>query len=415
MPPPVDFMRKNRVKLAFLAFVIVVVLTLTLFSTSWSHDHDQEEARVVLQESLNEQIRAANRTSGNSTVVFASVIFRHGDRNPTNGYKTDPYKNGSEYVGGFGALTMKGKKRMYLLGKYLRKRYQSLIPPLYQFEDIYVLSSDADRCIMSVEVLLNALYPPLPFEKIHPSLDWQPIPIHTVPRDLDKVVSAKAPCPKYTEALQCVYNSSYSVKINTDNHELLEMLTLKSGQSVENYAQAESLYNTLALQKELGLTLPEWATDEVLERMKQLAIDSLAAFTHTKFMRKIRGGPLLAELRDRLNQKRAASSRLKMLLVSGHDLTLINLLRTLGFVETRWKPDFSATLILELHAIDQKHIVQLWYNNGFAKESTFEQLQLPGCDLDCTLNAFLEATQDVTPLTWTQDCTTGPTDPDACS
>ncbi|XP_059491022.1 uncharacterized protein LOC132205771 [Neocloeon triangulifer] len=415
MPGTSDFLRRNKIKLATVGGLLVVILALTLYSTTSAGGSDEELVRVILQEDIDpadvqEQIKAANRTSGNSTLIFASVIFRHGDRNPTNPYKTDPYADGSDYVGGWGALTTKGKRRMYLLGKQIRKRYTALIPPLYLPEDIYVLSSDADRCIMSVECLLVALYPPLPFQKIHPGLDWQPIPVHTVPRDLDRVVSAKSVCPKYSEALNCVYNGSYSALINSNHSQLLTMLTEKSGEPIKNYAQAESLYNTLALQKELGLQLPHWASEQVLQSMKQLAIDSLAAFTHTKFMQKIKGGPLLSEIQDRMQKKKSGDSRLKLFMVSGHDLTLINLLRTLGFTNDLWKPNFSASLLVELHRIEKNDIVQLWYNNGFEENANFERLQIPGCDLDCTLEAFLEVTRDVIPTTWNQDCTTGPSD-----
>jgi lysosomal acid phosphatase len=86
-----------------------------------------------------------------------------------------------------GCALQKGKRRMYLLGQHIRTRYSAFLPPLYLPEHLYVLSSDADRCIMSAECFLTALYPPLPFQKIHPELNWQPIPVHTVPRDLDRV------------------------------------------------------------------------------------------------------------------------------------------------------------------------------------------------------------------------------------
>lgn len=104
------------------------------------------------------------------------------------------------------------------------------------------------------------------------------------------MVSAKSECPKYTEALQCVYKSNWSANINTNSSGLLRTLTEKTGQPVVNFAQAETLYNIVALQKLLGLKTPEWVTDEVLAQMKQLAIDSLAAFTRTPFMQKIKGG-----------------------------------------------------------------------------------------------------------------------------
>lgn len=106
------------------------------------------------------------------------------------------------------------------------------------------------------------------------------------------MVSSKSDCPKFTEALKCVYKNNDSVEINANSSGLLRLMTEKTGQPVLNYAQAETLYNTVALQKQLGLKMPEWVTDEVLEQMRQLAIVSLAAFTKTPYMRKIKGGPL---------------------------------------------------------------------------------------------------------------------------
>jgi len=41
-----------------------------------------------------------------SVFLVPSQIFRHGDRNPTNAYKTDLYANADSYVGGWGALTL---------------------------------------------------------------------------------------------------------------------------------------------------------------------------------------------------------------------------------------------------------------------------------------------------------------------
>jgi len=61
-----------------------------------------------------------------------------------------------------------------------------------------------------------------------------------------------------------------------------------------------------------------------------------------------------------MDTKQAGSSKLKLFVVSGHDLTLINLLRTLGFTDTAWKPDFSASLLIELHKIGQEYKVQVF-------------------------------------------------------
>ena len=80
-----------------------------------------------------------------------------------------------------------GKQRLLLLGRSLRQRYVDFIPEIYFPNDVYMLSSDADRCIMSAQSLLAGLYPPSEIQIIEPQLGWQPIPVHTSPRNLDKV------------------------------------------------------------------------------------------------------------------------------------------------------------------------------------------------------------------------------------
>ena len=77
---------------------------------------------------------------------------------------------------------------MYNLGKNLRSRYFRLLPSngLYTKEKMYVLSSAAERCLMSTESLLAGFMPPLDTNNPLPVL-WQPIPINSIPRDRDNV------------------------------------------------------------------------------------------------------------------------------------------------------------------------------------------------------------------------------------
>ena len=52
---------------------------------------------------------------------------------------------------------------------------------------VYVRSTDSDRTLMTVESILAGLYPPEGFQIWHSNIPWQPIPVHTVPADLDNV------------------------------------------------------------------------------------------------------------------------------------------------------------------------------------------------------------------------------------
>lgn len=83
--------------------------------------------------------------------------------------------------------TQIGKYELYELGRYLRSRYNGFLNTTYTSEDVYVFSSDRDRTLMSAACCLAGLYPPQGEQVWNPEINWQPIPIHTVPRNLDKV------------------------------------------------------------------------------------------------------------------------------------------------------------------------------------------------------------------------------------
>lgn len=76
---------------------------------------------------------------------------------------------------------------MYTLGQRFREMYGSFIGDKYKSTDVNVVSSYADRCIMSAQALLASLYQPAAEDQFVPGLAWRPIPVHDIPRNIDKV------------------------------------------------------------------------------------------------------------------------------------------------------------------------------------------------------------------------------------
>lgn len=77
---------------------------------------------------------------------------------------------------------------MYQLGKLLRPRYYRLLPPngLYSKEHMTIVSSYAERCIMSAQSFIAGFLPPL--ENTNPlPIPWQPAAVNVLPRDRDTV------------------------------------------------------------------------------------------------------------------------------------------------------------------------------------------------------------------------------------
>uniref|UniRef100_A0A674JGS7 acid phosphatase n=1 Tax=Terrapene triunguis TaxID=2587831 RepID=A0A674JGS7_9SAUR len=107
-------------------------------------------------------------------------IFRHGDRTPIENFPTGLHKE-SEWPQGFGQLTKIGMQQQYELGQYMRKRYSNFLNATYNRHEIFIQSTDYDRTIMSAQVYLAGLFPPVGNQIWNPQIRWQPIPFRTVP------------------------------------------------------------------------------------------------------------------------------------------------------------------------------------------------------------------------------------------
>lgn len=82
----------------------------------------------------------------------------------------------------------KGSLQAYNLGKNLRMRYYRLLPPngLYTQQQVRVLSSAAERCLMSANSLLAGFMPPLEHNNPLP-IEWQTVAVNSIPRNEDTV------------------------------------------------------------------------------------------------------------------------------------------------------------------------------------------------------------------------------------
>ena len=99
-------------------------------------------------------------------------------------------------------------------------------------------------------------------------------------------------------------------------------------------------------------------------------------------------GPLLKEFLKNMQLSIDKSSPVKLRLFSGHDTTLMPLLRALGLEESFWTP-FGASIILELYEDvskkdKPKNFVRVLYQH--------EARAIPGCDgIVCPIEKFQNA------------------------
>nr|CAH7742757.1 unnamed protein product [Callosobruchus chinensis] len=289
---------------------------------------------------------------------------------------------------GFGQLTKFGTERQYKLGKWLRKRYNSLLSPIFNVNEIYVRSTDKDRTLMSAYANLAGLYPPQDFQVWNEHINWQPIPVHTIPRNIDNVIMEKRPCPLYDTLLKDIIKSDYFNKINDKHADLYKTLSNWTGIDVKDVKDIKEIRSALYAIRNYNTTyLPEWEKDMDWHLVDHLAGLAYSRYTMTPSMKRLRAGPFFYYLFKHFDHSISSSGDTtapKMLMISTHDTSLSGFLNSMGVFDGR-PPDFAATVLWELRRRQNgNHFVNLY----FKSEAGLEKLEIKGCEFDCNYEDF---------------------------
>ncbi|TNN31379.1 Lysosomal acid phosphatase [Liparis tanakae] len=69
------------------------------------------------------------------TLVYVTVLFRHGDRSPIKAFPTDLHQEAA-WPQGFGQLSQEGMRQHLHLGQFLRLRYSGLLNQSYDRREV---------------------------------------------------------------------------------------------------------------------------------------------------------------------------------------------------------------------------------------------------------------------------------------
>lgn len=337
-------------------------------------------------------------SSNCTTLKQIHLVFRHGERSPSLVYPNDPNK--SFWTDELGYLTKKGKLQMYNLGQRMRKKYSCFLSNYSTATDIKVLSSYSDRCLMSAQLFNSGFLVPENEQIWNQELLWQPVPISYKPRNEDNLIAAKQKCKKFDDLYVQLFSTPKYKKILEDNSDLFKYLTEQTGMEIDTMRKVEELYNTLEIEQLQNLNLPTWTEKVFPSSMKPIAELSLASFTDTDFMKRMKGGPFVKKVLEEMKKKSVNENIPKLNIYSGHDITLVNILRTLGFSD-KLKPNFAAYLIFELHLTPNPEI-KIFYNDcGWCKE---EELKLRNDEISCSIEEFEQQLKPLIPEDWQKEC-----------
>ncbi|XP_059184015.1 lysosomal acid phosphatase [Centropristis striata] len=331
-------------------------------------------------------------------LVYVTVLFRHGDRSPVKAYPTDPYQE-SAWPQGFGQLSQEGMRQHLNLGQFLRTRYKGFLNETYERHEISVRSTDYDRTLMSAEANLAGLYPPRGQQVFSPTLQWQPIPVHTVPQSEEKLLSyPRFDCPRYKQLMNETEHTAEFLNVTNEFKDVIELVRNKTGLNNTNVETVWSVYDTLFCESRHNKTAPDWVTPEVFERLrllKDFAFRIAFGVYKPQEKNRLQGGVLLGEIVKNLSKMSVpdpkVKERLKLMMLSAHDTTVAALQSSLNVFNGR-QPPYASCQIIELYEDENSNFsVSLFFRN----DSTVEAypLLLPGCSLDCPLEEFVRITK----------------------
>ncbi|XP_071782578.1 lysosomal acid phosphatase isoform X1 [Centroberyx gerrardi] len=329
-------------------------------------------------------------------LAYVTVLFRHGDRSPVKAYPTDRYQE-SAWPQGFGQLSQVGMEQHFELGQFLRKRYQGFLNGSYDRHEISVRSTDYDRTLMSAEANLAGLYPPSGQQIFKTDLKWQPIPVHTVPQDQERLLSFPlGDCPRYKQLMNETEHTEEFINVTNAYKDIIEMVRNETGLNKTNVESVWSVYDTLYCESRHNLTAPDWVTPDIMEKLrilKDFGFQVIFGVHKQQEKSRLQGGLLLGEIVKNLSKMAVPDpkQRLKLMMLSAHDTTVAALQASLNVFNGR-QPPYASCHIFELYRDDNGSVtVSMFYRN----DSTVAPypVLLPGCSLDCPLEDFVRITK----------------------
>lgn len=333
-------------------------------------------------------VKVVNAEVNKSEVVLVNVLFRHGERTPESFYPTDPHKENNFYPNGMGSLTNEGKRTVYKLGVFLRDGYDTLLGNFYASSKIYARSTESPRAQMSALLVLAGLWPPKPDQQWHPTLLWQPIPIHSMDYNDEDLLDSRA-C-KYTFLFKDFYlkNHTMNEKFLKPYTEMLQYIENNSGMEVRDLISLQRFYFILATEHELGLPLPHW-TEKVYPEPIYSAVSAIYKYFNSDLrLRQINVGYLLQKMiKDFAAKIKGMDEQKVMYLYSAHDTTLGYFLDAISIV-TPHVPKYGSAILLELHRFNGNYFVKLRYLRS-PQEAYAEDLHFPNCDVLCPFEKFI--------------------------
>ncbi|KAM3956321.1 prostatic acid phosphatase-like [Aphomia sociella] len=355
-----------------------------------------------------EVIVAQDVTDG-TELVFSLLIHRHGDRTPIeasllmSNNPTALEELSAPY--GYGQLTDVGKRRAFLLGDYIKRRYSELLAPRYNRTEVYIRSTDSTRAKMTILSALSSIYLPAPGKGWNNNIDWEPVPYTTIPAKYD-FNQASLNCPTFADFMMLAMLSSYP-DIQEKYADVLTLLSQKAGYNLNALpALVYGVNDLYSAQLSLGLPVDDDVA-AVLDQIEEAAGAAMDVLYGNDEYKKYQAGVLLNEFFTYSAQAIAGNDTPKLRIYSAHDINVYAFKAITEAIPREVVPKFASAYSLEVRKVTKtgRYAVLPVYLPSPGESEVY--LQVEGCgDLLCDYDRFIEITGSnaLDENTWRTEC-----------
>lgn len=357
------------------------------------------------------------------------VIFlhRHGDRTPIVFPPKDNLASEPFWAfHGLGQLTNRGKARLFLLGKIIRKRYNSFLGASVNKNQRVTRSSGSLRCIESAQTFLAGFLDlELPDSPDASGLVWdqnatdklahiwQPASVQAVPQKFDGMLAEGAECNVLMEEYLNVIDMSEEVKqIDQEYAKERDVLTNSLGFEMDHFYKWFWASSQIEVEKSY---FPDKIKPEILEsygRIQEAGNRALGPYQSTLKSKRLRHGLLISEWVDHMKKVRDNGKNVrngqsvKFAHYAAHDLTQVIVLGMLDvWDQFGRRPDYASNLALELHEDAGEWYVRFFYMERVPKRPV--ELHVKPCEEEhplkrCSLDRFADLMKPYMIDSWQQ-------------
>lgn len=260
-----------------------------------------------------------------------------------------------------GQLTDHGKKRLFELGRRLKKDYveTGFINGIFNSSEVHLTSTDFQRTVESLQSLLKGL-----FKDSH-----EPIPINIGKRGVNSLYSSKY-CESYLK------EKSFHLKSVEEKHkdkikQIFDYVSVKFPVLKDSKSPYE-IFDIINSSIGNKCDYFKGFCPKIFRMAEIYSLDKFFGLLERKKNLTIYRGEIIKDLHDRIkNAVEGQYNKTKMFILSAHDVTIYPMLMVFNLQDNKW-PGFGSNLVYETFKDkNDNYFVRVKYNGNVKN--------IPGC------------------------------------